>query len=124
MQPIRRNQLPPLSNPDELASPLLRRQIVNRHGQQILTWAESFWNQQAAQEHLHDPAQAIFHNLRRQRVELIREIDVLGQVSDKHLQDYFDQEPPFWYRSYRLFKGGSVLTVIQEVFPPTLERYF
>jgi len=124
MQPVGRSQLPSLSNSNELASPLLRRQILKHHGRQTLMWAESFWNQQTAQEHLHEQTQSIFHNLRRDRVELLREIDVLGQVQDKWLQEYFGQKPPFWYRLYRLFKAGQVLTVIQEVYSPVVESYF
>lgn len=105
----------------DLAAPYLRRQIWKHCGGQTVLWAESWWNRQTAQEHLHEPHSTIWHNLKRSPVELRREIDQLGQVQDQSLQQRFGRVGPFWTRSYRLFKGGQVLTVIREVFSPALE---
>lgn len=123
MQP--ETELPPQcpNGVQDLVAPYLRRQIWKRCGGQTVLWAESWWNQQTAQEHLHDPHTTIWHNLMRDPVELRRDIDQLGQVQDEQLQKHFGRTGPFWTRSYRLFKGGQVLTVIQEVFSPALEGY-
>ena len=108
----------------ELVAPYLRRQIWKRCGGQTVLWAESWWNQQTAQEHLHEPQSTIWHNLNRTPVELRREIDQLGQVQDQQLQKRFGRVGPFWTRSYRLFERGQVLTVIREVFSPALEAFW
>ena len=102
----------------DLVPPYLRRQIWKRCGGQTVLWAESWWSRQTAQETLHQPHSTIWHNLKRAPVELRRDIDQLGQVQDPRLQKRFGRTGPFWTRSYRLFKGGQVLTVIREVFFP------
>ena len=110
-----------LDGVQDLVPPYLRRQIWKRCGGQTVLWAESWWSRQTAQETLHQPHSTIWHNLKRAPVELRRDIDQLGQVQDPRLQKRFGRTGPFWTRSYRLFKGGQVLTVIREVFSPALE---
>jgi len=107
----------------ELSGSLLRRQVWLRCGQKTLMWAESWWNHQDAQNHLHDLRQPIWASLGRDRVELFREVDGLGQVQSRALERRFAAANPFWCRHYRFFKGGRVLTVIREVFSPALETY-
>ena len=108
---------------DLVAPPYLRRQVWKYCGKETLMWAESWWNQQTAQETFHDRNLTIWRNLRRDLVELNRDIDQVGQVQDPRLQERFGRTGPFWSRSYSLFKGGRALTVIREVFSPALERY-
>lgn len=119
-------ELPP-ECPDgvqDLVAPYLRRQIWKRCGAQTVMWAESWWHQQTAHEHLHDPHSTIWSNLRRDpELKLRRDIDQLGQVQNPQLERRFGREGPFWSRSYRLSKGAQVLTVIREVFSPILESY-
>lgn len=108
---------------DLVAPPFLRRQVWKFCSKATLMWAESWWNQQTAQEIFRDRNVTIWHNLRGDLVELNRDIDQLGQVQDPRLQERFGRTGPFWSRSYSLFKGGQALTVIREVFSPALESY-
>ena len=107
----------------ELSGPLLRRRVWLRCGARAFMWAESWWNRQNVQEHLRDLHQPIWVSLCKDRVELFREVDGLGQVESKALAQRFSAAGPFWCRHYRFFKGGRVLTVIREVFSPALEAY-
>ena len=107
----------------ELSGPLLRRRVWLRCGKETLMWAESWWNQQDAQDHLRDLRQPIWASLSQDRVELFREVDGLGQVESEALEQRFSVSGLLWCRHYRFFKGGRVLTVIREVFSPALETY-
>ena len=108
---------------NELASPLLRRQVWLRCGDQTLAWAESWWNQARAEEHLQRRDQPIWRSLTSNRAELFREVDGLARVDAPWLADRFRKPGPFWSRHYRFFRGGQPLTVIREVFSPRLEAW-
>ena len=117
---------PSPQRPDEVAElhgPLLLRQVWLRCGEETLMWAESWWNQQDAQDHLRDLCKPVWASLCQDRVELFREVDGLGQVESAALEQRFSVSSPLWCRHYRFFKGGQVLTVIREVFSPALEAY-
>lgn len=108
---------------EELAEPLIRRQVWLRCGPDTLAWAESWWNQDQAQEHLQRRDQPIWRSLTSNRAELFREVDGLARVEAPWLAQRFGCEGPFWSRHYRFFRGGQPLTVIREVFSPDLERW-
>ena len=114
---------PPPPEIRELDPPLLRRQVWLRCGQQTLAWAESWWNQRQADEHLQERDQPIWRSLTAHRAELFREVDGLAQVEAPWLEERFGQSGPFWSRHYRFFRGGRELTVIREVFSPALETW-
>ncbi len=107
----------------ELEPPLLRRQVWLRCGQQTLAWAESWWNQAEAEQHLRQREQPIWRSLTAGRTELYREVDGLAQVQAPWLAERFGAAGPFWSRHYRFFRSGRELTVIREVFSPALERW-
>ena len=107
----------------DLQAPLLRRQVWLRCGNQTLAWAESWWNQQQAANHLQRREQPIWRSLTGDRAELFREVDGLAQVQADWLADRFSHGGPFWSRHYRFFRGGQPLTVIREVFSPALETW-
>ena len=114
------------SPPDEISElepPLLRRQVWLRCGEQTLAWAESWWNQTQAEEHLRQKDQPIWRSLTSKRAELFREVDGLAQVDAPWLTERFGYPGPFWSRHYRFFRGGKELTVIREVFSPALETW-
>ncbi|MGC5197876.1 chorismate lyase [Aphanothece microscopica] len=113
----------PPAEVEELASPLLRRQVWLRCGDQTLAWAESWWNQALAEEHLQRRDQPIWRSLTAKRAELFREVDGLARVDAPWLADRFGRPGPFWSRHYRFFRGGQPLTVIREVFSPRLETW-
>jgi chorismate lyase len=107
----------------ELEPPLLRRQVWLACGGVSLGWAESWWNRGEAEAHLRDRGQPIWRSLTAGRTELFREVDGLGQVQARWLEERFNREGPFWSRHYRFFRRGRELTVIREVFSPALEQW-
>ena len=114
---------PPPAEISELESPLLRRQVWLCCGEQTLAWAESWWNQAQAEEHLRQKDQPIWRSLTARRAELFREVDGLARVDAPWLAERFGHGGPFWSRHYRFFRGGKELTVIREVFSPELEHW-
>jgi chorismate--pyruvate lyase len=108
---------------DELAPPLLRRQVWLNCGGESLGWAESWWNQEEAEACLRNRRQPIWSSLTEGRTELFREVDGLARVEAEWLAQRFGQPGPYWSRHYRFFRQGRELTVIREVFSPALERW-
>lgn len=107
----------------ELDPPLLRRQVWLDCGGTTLAWAESWWNQAAAEQNLRNKEQPIWLSLTQGRSELFREVDGLALVNEPWLEQGFGERGPFWSRHYRFFRQGRELTVIREVFSPALERW-
>ena len=107
----------------ELAPPLLRRQVWLNCGDITLAWAESWWNQDEAERNLSNREQPIWLSLTQGRSELFREVDGLALVTDPWLEKGFSERGPFWSRHYRFFRRGEALTVIREVFSPHLETW-
>jgi chorismate-pyruvate lyase len=107
----------------DLKAPLLRRQVWLICNGQTLAWAESWWNQAIAEQHLKERHQPIWRSLTANRTELFREVDGLMVVQEPWLQERFQKPGPFWCRHYRFFRQGSTLTVIREVFSPALEGW-
>ena len=107
----------------ELTPPLLRRQVWLNCGEQTLAWAESWWNQDEASQHLQDRNLPIWLSLTQGRSELFREVDGLALVQEPWLENRFGYLGPFWSRHYRFFRQGRELTVIREVFSPALEEW-
>ena len=108
---------------NELEPPLLRRQVWLTCGNLTLAWAESWWNFDEAEKHLHNRNQPIWDSLTKGRSELFREVDGLGLVAADWLESAFGQTGPFWSRHYRFFRQERELTVIREVFSPKLEKW-
>ena len=107
----------------ELEPPLLRRQVWLDCGGQTLAWAESWWNQSEAEQHLHDRNLPIWLSLTQGRSELFREVDGLALVQSPWLEEGFGATGPFCSRHYPFFRQGRELTVIREVFSPRLEQW-
>ena len=107
----------------ELKPPLLRRQVWLQCGSRTLAWAESWWNQSAAESHLINKDQPIWESLTKGRSELFREVDGLALVNADWLESKFNHTGPFWSRHYRFFRQQKELTVIREVFNPDLELW-
>ncbi len=107
----------------ELIPPLLKRQVWLKCGSHTLAWAESWWNQNEAKQHLQNKSQPIWSSLTQGRSELFREVDGLALVTAKWLEIEFGRAGPFWSRHYRFFRQERELTVIREVFSPELEMW-
>ena len=108
---------------NELTPPLIRRQVWLTCNQATLAWAESWWNAEEAEEHLHNLNQPIWHSLTQGRSELFREVDGLALVNSDWLEQGFTCKGPFWSRHNRFFRNEKELTVIREVFSPELEAW-
>ena len=102
----------------ELKPPLLRRQVWLTCGSHTLAWAESWWNHDEAEKHLHNRNQPIWDSLTKGRSELFREVDGLALVTADWLESKFCRAGPFWSRHYRFFRQERELTVIRAVFSP------
>ncbi len=107
----------------DLQQPLLRRQVWLQCGHETLAWAESWWNQIEAEKHLQNKDQPIWKSLTQDRSELFREVDGLALVNSHWLNSKFQAIGPFWSRHYRFFRRQKELTVIREVFNPSLEKW-
>ncbi len=107
----------------ELKPPLLRRQVWLKCASNTLAWAESWWNNIEAEKHLQNKHQPIWKSLTQGRSELFREVDGLALVDANWLESKFERKGPFWSRHYRFFRQDKELTVIREVFSPSLELW-
>ena len=107
----------------ELNPPLLKRQVWLICKDETLAWAESWWNLDEAELHLKKKHQPIWRNLTEGRSELFREVDGLSLVTGEWLEERFKRNGPFWSRHYRFFRQAKELTVIREVFSPSLEKW-
>ncbi|MFY9250031.1 MAG: chorismate lyase, partial [Vulcanococcus sp.] len=74
---------------EELEPPLVRRQVWLRCGPLTLAWAESWWNQEQAEQHLQARNQPIWTSLTANRAELYREVDGLARVQAPSLEEGF-----------------------------------
>ena len=107
----------------DLQKPLLKRQVWLQCGHETLAWAESWWNLVEAEKHLQNKEQPIWQSLTQDRSELFREVDGLALVNANWLESKFQAIGPFWSRHYRFFRRQKALTVIREVFNPSLEQW-
>ena len=105
----------------QLKKPLIRRQVWIENSSNTLAWAESWWNKKEAEHHMKNKNQPIWQSLTQGRSELFREVDGLALVRSDWLEAKFQHHGPFWSRHYRFFRHQKELTVIREVFNPTLE---
>lgn len=108
-----------------LGLPLQRRQVwLGAAGEdRPLIYAVSWWNRQRIQEYLPDPQQPIGRTLIQSRLESFRQLMGLYSGANLALEGLFQQSGPFWARHYLLWHGGQPLTLIYEVFSPTLSDY-
>lgn len=105
-----------------LGSPLIRRQVwLGPCGSdQPLLYAVSWWNQHRMQASLPDPRQPIGRSLMQNRQESFRQLIQIYQGHHPGITDLFHHPGPFLGRHYLLWQMGQPLTLIYEVFSPTL----
>ena len=108
---------------DQLKDPLIRRQVWIENDETSLAWAESWWNIEQVQLSLTNTKDPIWKNLTKDRSELFREVDAISIVNSSWLQQRFKTEGPFWSRNYRFFRNKKPLTIIREVFNPSIEKW-
>ena len=108
---------------NQLAKPLIRRQVWIKNNDITLAWAESWWNIDAVNTNLTNKKEPIWKNLTKDRSELFREVDAISIVNSHWLQEEFLIKGPFWSRNYRFFRNKKPLTIIREVFNPYIEKW-
>ncbi len=120
------NQLSIKDAPEEiiqLKSPLIRRQVWIENDDITLAWAESWWNTEQVRLNLTNTKDPIWKNLTKDRSELFREVDAISIVNSSWLEKRFNSRGPFWSRNYRFFRNKKPLTIIREVFNPSIEKW-
>tara|TARA_Y100000589_G_scaffold129576_1_gene123247 strand:+ start:290 stop:883 length:594 start_codon:yes stop_codon:yes gene_type:complete len=108
---------------NQLTKPLVRRQVWIKNNDITLAWAESWWNIEAVETNLTNKKEPIWKNLTKDRSELFREVDNISIVNSNWLQKEFSITGPFWSRNYRFFRNKKPLTIIREVFNPSIENW-
>ena len=107
----------------QLKKPLIRRQVWIKNDEITLAWAESWWNVDQVSKNLSNKKEPIWKNLTKDRSELFREVDAISIVNASWLEKEFSCKGPFWSRNYRFFRNKKPLTIIREVFNPSLEKW-
>ena len=123
MEPYRHKDIFAPKEIYDLQSPLLKRQVWLKCNNEILAWAESWWNEVEAENNLKNKHIPIWQSLTSGRSELFREVSGLSLVNTGWLEDNFNYSGPFWSRHYTFFRQSRELTVIREVFSPKLEYW-
>lgn len=109
-----------------LTGPLLQRQVLLRcpeRGNVPLVYAASWWNHNEGGALLRDASVPVGAVFRKQRVEVFRDIHSVHFGHCDQLEDMFGTHGPMWGREYVFWHDGKPLTVIHEVFSPTLDEY-
>jgi len=107
----------------QLKKPLIRRQVWIKNDETTLAWAESWWNIDQVKINLTNKREPIWKNLTQDRSELFREVDSISIVNSNWLEKEFREIGPFWSRNYRFFRNKKPLTIIREVFNPSIEKW-
>lgn len=116
---------------EKIKGPRLRRQVFlrtpasaegNGSHSKKLVYAASWWNAEQAKTCLANEEQPIWTSLLGS--ELRREIQSVYHGNSEYLEAQFEEKGPFWGRQYVFYRdGGKPLTVIYEVFSPSLRLY-
>lgn len=92
-------------------------------GAHNLVYAASWWNAPLARHYLADASQPIWASLSKGRTELYRDIRTVTYGPCARLEAAFGVAGPFWGRDYVFWHDGAPLTVIHEIFSPSLSQY-
>jgi chorismate lyase len=107
-----------------LAAPHMRRSVMLRtRSGVVLSHAVSWWNARDYADFLRDPTLPIGTSMERGRAEYCREILSLFLARGQALDDRFRAEGPFLGRHYVMYRGARALTVIVEIYAPSVARY-
>jgi chorismate lyase len=108
----------------EIPGPRLRRQVWLRTASgQRLAYATSWWNADHVDEYLQNRSLPIWSSLARLRTELYRDVRGICCGHSSFLSEAFGQSGPLWGRHYLFWHHGQPLTLIYEVFAPSLQQY-
>jgi chorismate lyase len=108
---------------EQVPGPRLRRQVWLHNGEQRLAYATSWWEMSHVDEYLQNRSLPIWTSLGKLKTELYREVLGLHYGNSPALEIAFNQKGPFWGRYYLFWHNGAPLTLIYEVFSPSLQKY-
>lgn len=114
---------PPLNEALVIRGPLIQRQVLLRAGNEVQAYAASWWCAETVDGFLRDRKIPIWTSLSASKTELYREVHGLHRGIHPKLESEFQRKGPFWGRHYTFHHDGKPLTVIYEVFSPSLERH-
>lgn len=104
--------------------PRLQRQVWLRTASgRRLAYATSWWEASHVDEYLQNRSLPIWASLARLRTELYRDVRGIYYGHEPALDCAFGQSGPFWGRHYLFWHHGRPLTLIYEVFSPSLSKY-
>lgn len=107
-----------------LPGPRIRRQVwlCTASGQR-LAYAASWWQAALVNEYLQNKNLSIWSSLITQRKELYREVLGIRYGKSAALESAFDHESNLWGRHYLFWNQAKPLTLIYEIFSPSLRKY-
>jgi chorismate lyase len=104
--------------------PRLRRQVwLRTPSGQRLAYATSWWEASHVDDYLQNRSLPIWANLAHLRTELYRDIQGIYCGFSSALELAFEQAGPLWGRHYLFWHQGQPITLIYEVFSPSLTKY-
>jgi chorismate lyase len=108
-----------------IPAPRVRRQIWLRSPStgETFSHATSWWSSAQMAAHLKDPSLPIWKSLHQKHTELYRDLKGLYCGTCPQLDGTFGAGTSYWGRHYLLWHGGQPLTLIYEIYGPTLARY-
>jgi chorismate lyase len=110
-----------------IASPRIRRQIFLRSQQtgEVFSHATSWWSETTMQKYLKDPSLPIWVSLNQKYTELYRDLKGIYQGACPNLAEAFGNTEinTYWARHYLLWHGGEPITMIYEIYSPTISKY-
>ena len=83
-------------------------------------YASSWWSESEMKKFMPERESSMWANLRTQHVELYREIRTVYCGHSAELEEVFQAKGPFWGRHYIFWNGGEPITIVYEVFNPSL----
>jgi chorismate lyase len=117
------NSVPPEAI-DYIGEPRILRQVWLRTvSGKRLAYAASWWAANQVDQYLENRSLPIWDSLSQLHTELYRDIRGLYCGYSEQLAQNFAQNGPFWGRHYLFWHNQRPLTLIYEVFSPTLRQY-
>lgn len=109
---------------EAIAEPRILRQVwLKTASGKRLAYAASWWALNQIDEYLQNRSLPIWDSLSSLHLELYRDIRGLYYGYSSYLNEHFAEKGPFWGRHYIFWHNQQPLTLIYEVFSPSLKEY-
>ena len=110
-----------------IAAPRIRRQIWLRSQKtgEVFSHATSWWSEATMKKYLKDPSLPIWVSLNQKYTELYRDLKGIYKGHCPNVAATFgvDADSTYWGRHYLLWHGGEPITMIYEIYSPTISKY-